>query len=335
MKGTTFWVMGFFSFLAGLNAVNGIFLWAQLGPESIIEPYLIGNVIGGLSIATYLWISILATFVFLGLTMTSIASKLPDSTLVESVMEKVNGLQNDQEVLEKIRARLMIIDASQNETRRDFSEGFSAQREDMKMVRGELFTKFDEKLADFKEKMTRQLGKVEKTVQRTEQVNKKQITTITKQMKDVANLKLKLEELEKELIQPKPRLTSQSDLKKVKGIGTHLANHMKGIGVTNVNELILTDPRIIAEKTSTSQKTIEKLQGRAQLSMLPGLKEKDVTLLEELGITTRKKLADQDPIELGMKMNGILKTYVEQGKISEAEKPTIEKIDSWIKFAKS
>ncbi len=214
------------------------------------------------------------------------------------------------------------------------------------MIRGDLLTKFDKQLGDFQElfsefmevlneKMTRQLRKVEKTVQKTDQTSQKRITAITKQMKEVADLKLHVENLEKELMRPKPRLTSQSDLKKVKGIGTHLATNMKGIGVTNVGELILTDPRTIAAKTNTSQKTIERLQGRAQLSMLPGLKEKDVALLEELDITTRKQLADQDSIELGMKMNGILKTHVEQGKIAETEKPTIEEIDSWIKCAKS
>ncbi len=34
-------------------------------------------------------------------------------------------------------------------------------------------------------------------------------------------------------------------------------------------------------------------------------------------------------------MNGILKAYVEKGKVSEEEKPTIEEIDSWISNARS
>jgi len=107
------------------------------------------------------------------------------------------------------------------------------------------------------------------------------------------------------------------------------------MGITSAGELILTDPLVIAAKTGTSQRTVEKLQGRAQLLMVPGIKGKDITLLEDLGVTTRKKLAEQDPIELGMKMNGILKAYVEKGKVSEAEKPAIEEISSWIKFARS
>jgi predicted flap endonuclease-1-like 5' DNA nuclease len=335
LKGATFGLLGFLAFLAGLNAVNAIFLWAQFGPETIIQPYLIGSFIGGLSIATYLWISVLATFVFLGMTLSGIISKLPEPALLEDVIEKVKSLQNDQKILEKIKTRLMIIDASLSDIRRGFLEGFSEQREDIKRIRGELFNKFDKKLVGFKEEMAKQFGKMEKAVQKAERTNKRNTTTIRKQVKEIANIKLKLEKLEKELARPKPQLTSQSQLKKVKGIGTHLANELKGIGITNVGELILTDPLVIAEKTNASRRTIEKLQGRAQLLMVPGITEKDLTLLEDLGVTTRKKLAEQDPIELGRKMNGILKAYVEKGKISEAEKPTIEEIASWIKFAKS
>ncbi len=69
--------------------------------------------------------------------------------------------------------------------------------------------------------------------------------------------------------------------------------------------------------------------------MVPGIDEKDLIILEDLDIMNRKKLADQDPIELGRRMNGILKAYVEKGKISEAEKPTIEEIDFWIRSARS
>lgn len=337
--GATLWILGFFAFLAGLNAVNAIFLWAQWGPQTIIEPYLIGSFIGGLSIATYLWISILATFVFLGMTLNSILSKLPDSTLFDNVFEKVKDLKNDQKVLEKIKTRLMVIDASLSDIRRGFLEGFSQQGEDIKKIRKELFNKFDKKLAAFKEEMTKHFEKtekgLEKTLKKAETINKKNATLIAKQMKEIANIKSKLEKLEKELVQPKPQLTSQSELKKVKGIGTHLANELKGMGITSVGELILADPLVIAEKTGASKKTVEKLQGRAQLLMVPGITEKDITLLEELGITTRRELAEQDPIELGKKMNGLLKAYVEKGKISETEKPTIEEIASWIKLAKS
>jgi len=65
------------------------------------------------------------------------------------------------------------------------------------------------------------------------------------------------------------------------------------------------------------------------------LKEKDLFLLEELDILDRRTLAEQDPIDLSKKMNAIFKVNVAKGKVSEDDKPTIEEIDSWVKFVKS
>lgn len=335
LRGATVWILGFLAFVAGLNSINAILLLTQQGPEGMFTPYLIGNLTGDLSIATYLWISVLVTFVFLGMTLNSLVNKLPDPAVLDDITKKVDDLQNDQNVLSKLKTRLMIIDANIGEIRSGFVEGFGEQREGLKKMHGEFVNKFDKKLFDFKQEMAATLGKLEKATHESEQSDKRNMVTIKKQMKEIANIKLTLQELEDELAQPKPQLTSQSELRKVKGIGTRLAGEMKGIGIGNVGELILTDPLIIAEKTGSSQKTVEKLQGRAQLLMVPGITAKDITLLEELGINTKRKLADQDAIELGMKMNGILKAYVEKGRISEAEKPTIEELDSWIRFAKT
>ena len=49
----------------------------------------------------------------------------------------------------------------------------------------------------------------------------------------------------------------------------------------------------------------------------------------------RRELAEQNPLELGMKINGISKIYVQDGKIAEAERPTIEEVYNWIKAAKT
>jgi len=338
LKAAALWVLGFLAFVAGLNAVTAVVLWTQLGPETIIQPYLIENFIGSLSVATYLWISILATFVFLGMTLSHLLSKLPDSTMFDDVIEKMMDLKNDDKVLEKIKTRLMIIDAGLSDIRRGFLEGINEQGADIKKLRLEISNKLDKKLTSLKEEVAKTIEKVErsmeKALKKAETTNRKNSNTIAKQLKEIANIRSRLEKLERELASPKPKLTSQSELRKVKGIGTHLANQLKGIGITSVGELILADPQVIAEKTGASRKVVEKLQGRAQLLMIPGITEKDATLLEELGVTTRKKLAEQDPIELGKKMNGILNDYVQKGKLSEVEKPTIEEITSWIRQAK-
>jgi predicted flap endonuclease-1-like 5' DNA nuclease len=338
LKTASLWILAFLAFLAGLNAVNAVVLWTRLGPEMIIQPYLIGNFIGGLSIATYLWISTLATFVFLGMTLSHMLNKLPDSTMFDDVIQEMKSLKNDDEVLEKIKARLMIIDAGLSDIRRGVLEGLNEQGTVLKKFRVELFGRLNKEVAGLKEEVAKGLKEIEnslkKTLKKAETANKKSLNAVVKRLKEIEDIKSKLEKLEKELVTPKPRLTSQSDLKKVRGIGNRLANELKGIGITSVGELIMTDPHVIAEKTGASKKIVEKLQGRAQLLMVPGITEKDVALLEELGVTNRRALAEQDPIELGKKMNGVLNNYVQRGRLSEVEKPTIEEITSWIKFAK-
>jgi len=310
LKGITIWILGFLAFLAVLNSVNAIVLWAQNGPDMPVQPYLIGNVIGGVSVSTYLWISILATFIFLGLAIVSIVRTLTNATILENVFERVRNLQIDQTGMrENVTKRLNTFDSNLFD------------------IRTFLETRTSEVAIKLKE-----MGKA---VQKVDQKNKRKMATIIKQMKEVATIRLKLEKLAEELAEPKPRLTSKSELRKVKGIGTCLENDLKRIGITNVGDLILTDPLAIAEKANASQRRIQKLQGRAQLLMIPGITEKDLTLLENLGIATRRELANQDPIDLCKKTNGILNAYIRKGKFSEVEKPTIEQISSWIKAAKS
>jgi hypothetical protein len=68
--------------------------------------------------------------------------------------------------------------------------------------------------------------------------------------------------------------------------------------------------------------------------MVPGLKQKYLFLLEGANIRDRNSLSDQDPIELSKKINTVFETNVAKGKLSPADKPTIEEIDSWIKFSR-
>jgi len=141
--------------------------------------------------------------------------------------------------------------------------------------------------------------------------------------------------LERDLFRPSPLLTSQNNVEDVKGIGPGKGTELKEIGITNVGDLIMADPKVVAEKMGSTEKTVEKLQGRAQLLMVPGMKEKDLLLLEDLDIVDRKSLADQDPIELGKKINAVFKVNLAKGKIGEADKPTIEEIESWVRFSRA
>lgn len=284
-----------------------------------------------------------------------------------------SGQKLQQKFLESLQARVFLVDENLGAARKEISEKFSNQEKEIKQVytnlvnrfdrelaatktaigkqvregfneQGEmlkefhasLVSRFDTELADVKDGVTRKLGEIDNAISRHAQRNTKNAKAILKQMGEIADIKLKLEKLEFELTKmPKPQLTSQSDPEEVRGIGENTGNDLKEMGITNVRELILTDAGVIADKTGMSLKTVEKLQGRAQLQMIPGIKEKDLALLEDVDVMNRKELAEQDPIDLGRRMNEVLKVQIEEGKISEAEKPTVEEIYSWVKFAKA
>jgi hypothetical protein len=372
LQGKAIWALGFFSFLSGLNAITAIVLAINLGIENTFQPYLIGSLTGPVPVYVYLIVSIVATLIFLGGTAARVVSELSNKELLNEINAKATNLESgqklQQKVLESLQARVFLVDESVNNMKKDVAKSFSKQADDLKQVQTSLGKKFDSDLADVRSDMTRQLNAqskemkqnnenlvglftknladvkdelarqlmgLENTMARHERSNKKTENAILKQEEEIANVKLELERLETEFISPKPQLTSDSKPEDVRGIGENTGNELREMGITSVGELILTDPAVIAAKTELSEKTVEKLQGRAQLAMVPGIKEKELVLLEEVNVTNRKELAEQDPLELGRKINGVFDFCVEKGKISEAEKPTIEEIYSWVKFAKS
>jgi len=242
-----------------------------------------------------------------------------------------SGHQAHQKLLEALQGQVVLLDESLTRVKK----GLSAQAEVIEGVNANLVDKFGPQIADVKETVAKQLGELENALAQHEQRQKKTAAIITKQRAGIAEIKLKLEKLEDELAKPKPLLASQSNVEEINGIGPKKGIELKEIGITDVGGFIMADPKVVAEKMGSSEKTVEKLQGRAQLSMVPGLKGKGIFLLEEVGITDRKSLSEQDPIELSRKINGIFKVNVEKGKVSKDDKPTIEEIDSWVKFVRS
>jgi len=375
LRGKAIWILGFFSFLAGLFAIHAIVLAADpgIGIEGTYQPWLIGSLTGGIPVYVYLLASIIATLVFLGGASIRIVSELSNKDLLNEINAKVENLESGQKLqqkfLESLQARVFLVDESLDSFRKEVTKAFGKQEEEIKQVHANLVNRFDTKLADakngitkelseqeeeikqinanlvnlfiknlaeVKDEMARQLGKIGNTMARHEQSNRRNTKAILKQVGEIADIRLKVEKLEEELAKmPKPQLTSQSVPEEVRGIGETTGNELREMGITNVGELVLTDSAVISEKTGMSEKMVEKLQGRAQIAMVPSVKEKDMILLEEAGVMNRKELASQDPLELGRKINEVFKVYVEEGKISEAEKPTIEEIYSWIKFAKA
>ena len=368
MEGKAIWILGFFSFLSAANTINAIILWTNQGAEYIFQPFLFAGLTEGIPVYVYLLISVIAALIFFGATAHKIISELSNKAILNAINAKVDTIGSEQkvqqQVLESMQARVFLVDESLNGMRKEVAKAFGKQGEEIKQVQADLVKKFDGELADVRSVMTRQfigqsdemkkintnltknlagvkdelsaqLVRMGDAMDRHEQRNVKSEKAILKQKDEIAEVKSKLERLENEFVKPKPLLASHCNVEDVRGIGETTGKDLRAMGITNVGELLLTEPAVIAVRTGMSEKTVEKLQGRAQLAMVPGVKEKDLILLEEAGVTNRKELASQDPFELGKKINGIFKFYVAEGKIAENEKPTIEEIDSWIRFAKT
>ena len=376
MRGKAIWVLGFFSFLSGLNAITAVVLAIDFGIEATFRPYLIDSLIGGVPVYVYLIASIVATLIFLGGTAAKVVDDLSDEYLLNQIFNKANDLENSlnvqQSLLESLKARVFLVDESLNAARKEIAKGFSEEDKEIKQMHtslgnridskladledgiaaqvGEgvnkqgdllkqyeanLVKKFDTKLTDVNDAVAKQLATMDESMRKCATRVRRSTKTLMKQTEEIENIKLKLTEIENELAKPKPELTSQSDIEEVRGIGKTTGDELRAIGITNVGELIMTEAKVVAEKTTTSEKVIEKLQGRAQLALVPGITEKDMILLEEVGIANRKDLANQDAIELGKKINVAFKSCVEEGRMATTEKPTIEEVDSWIKFAKT
>ena len=231
----------------------------------------------------------------------------------------VDSDQNQAKLMDGVQGRMFLVDESLNDVKKKLGQ----QAELIKGVDGNVAEALNPQLSSVKEALVKLESRDEKTN-----------AAIAKQRNEITEIREKLERLESSLMAAKSLLNSRSNVEDVKGIGPNKAAELKEIGITSAGDLIMADPKTVAQKMGSTDKTVEKLQGRAQLSMIPGLKEKDLLMLEELDITDRKSLASQDPFELGKKINAIFKVNLAKGKVSENDRPTIEEVDSWVKFSK-
>jgi hypothetical protein len=240
------------------------------------------------------------------------------------------GRKSQRKMIDGVQEQVFLLDKRLN----SFKRGLKKQNEATKEVIGDFLVSLEPQLGHIKEAVEKQRGEIESALVQIEQKDKNTQVAITEQKNELAEIRLKLEKLEGRLAKPEPLLGSKSNVQEIKGIGHGKGAELKEIGITNVGEFIMADSEVVAGRMGSSKKTVEKLQGRAQLLMVPGLKQKYLYLLEEANIKDRSNLSAQDPIELSKKMNPVFEAKVAKGKISPVDKPTIEEIESWIKYSK-
>jgi predicted flap endonuclease-1-like 5' DNA nuclease len=353
-RGIAVWIFGFLTLLAALSSFGVIVYWARYGSSSIFEPYLIGEIIsslvGDLTVENYLWISLTTTFIFLGITCIIAYRKLPPDPEIIKMFVKVGGNLAALKKTHETTATELVESIEHNrktnlesfnkantnleDTKKETLDVLEKQGKTMQKVRRDMVSTVETKVGETREEMLGALKKQETEIRQVGRLGKQGAAAIKKQKVELEDMKIRLEKIEEKLVPPQPRLKSQDNPEEIRGIGPRLGEELGVLGITNVGELITADPAIIDEKTRVSRDMAERLQATAQLLMIPGVDENDAELLVDAGITSRRELADQDLVPLGRKISEIVKTYIEEGKMSEDEKPTIEEISSWIRIAR-
>ncbi|MFQ6064146.1 MAG: DUF4332 domain-containing protein [Candidatus Bathyarchaeia archaeon] len=348
-RGIIVWILAFLTFLAAINVFNAVMYGIEGTAESTIRPYLISQVVGEIKISDYFWISVITTCAFLALTCIVAFRRLPDPHIFWRMDKLEEGIEENADVIKTTQTSLLIdleksrqareelmnkINTTLADTRRDtistierHGKAIQETNKNLQRVTKEMMSRLEEEHAKSMQQMDMTL---ERATKETHSILEK---AMKKQMTQIKEMTKRIEKLERELF-PQPELTGQNKPEDIKGIGPQLGRELRTIGITNVAELVAADPRTLAERTRATRDTIRHLQTIAQLLMIPGIKEIHTELLEEAGITTRKDLASQEPIQLSQKLEPIATTYIERGKLTKGEKPTIEEIISWIKQAK-
>ena len=337
-RGLIVWILGFLTFLAAMNTLYAVMLGVERDAGEPVNPYLIRYVIPDIPLHYYFWGSVAATCALLAVTSIFAFRRLPDKHLFWKIDKLREGIADNAETMRATQRSLLI----------DLADGRKA--------REELISKVGTSLADTRKETLSRLERHEKViqemnkdVQRTtrqmasrieqehgkaiEQMNATLEKAVKKQAAQIKAMTKRVEKLEQRLL-PQPKLTSQNKPEVIRGIGRQLGKELRTLGITTVAELITADPRTLAKETRATRDMIKHLQTTAQLLMIPSIEENHAELLEEAGITTRTDLARQEPIQLSQKLQPIVKTYIEQKKLTEREKPTIEEISLWIKQAK-
>jgi predicted flap endonuclease-1-like 5' DNA nuclease len=349
-RGITVWIFAFATFLAILSSFAMAVLLVNEGAGSIVRPYILGGIFGDLSVETYLWISVTTTFIFLGITCIIAYRKQPPKPEIIKMFLKVGGnlaalrksqeasitevadqLEYDRKVNRKFFNKL---NSNFEETKKETLALIEEQRKTIKKAHLDLISAIEKKVYETEEKMSATLKKQETATVGVKRLSEEGAVALKNQRAELEEIKLRLERIEGKMVPNQAKLKSLDNPEDIKGIGPSLGKELRGLGITSVNEFLTTDPIIIGEKTRVSQEMAENLQAMAQLMMIPGVDANDAELLIEAGINSRRKLAEQDLIQLSRKVGKIAKIYVEQGKISKDKYPTIEEISSWIRMAK-
>lgn len=328
-RGMIVWLSAFATFLAILSSFSMAVIVVNQGADILVNPYILGRILGNLSAGTYLWICITLTCIFLGVTFIIAYRKQPPNPEIVKMFLKVGG---NLAALRKAQEASITQVADQIEYSSKVNQKFFTKvNTDLEENGKETLALLEAQKRMIKKARANMISTIEK---KTDETGQTIAANLKKERAELEEIKARIERIEGCMVPTQAELKSLANPEDIKGIGPSLGKELRDLGINSVGDFLTTDPTIIGEKTRISQEMAENLQSIGQLMMVPGVDANDAEILLEAGIKSRKALADQDLINLCRKVNKIAKTYVDQGKISKEEYPTIEEVSSWIRMAR-
>ena len=349
-RGIIVWIFAFITFLSIMTSIEMVVLLINVEPGTPVSPYLLSIVAGTQPVETYLFISLIATSISLVITCIIIFQKQPpDPEIIQLLLTIVANLaslkqsqeNSKKEISEKLEYNRKLNQTLVNKVSSDLETGkketldlLAKQERTLKKTHSDLVSTIETKIDENREKMLIDIKKQEVAILGIKRLAEGNSSELEKQRTALEDIKIGLERIEGNLVTNQPQLKSLDNPEEIKGICPALGKELRLLGISNVSEFLTTDPSIIGEKTRVTKEMAENLQAMGQFMMIPDVDSNDAELLVDAGIKTMKELAEHDLIQLSRKIDDLAKIYVEQGKLSKDQRPTIEEIASWKRSAR-
>ena len=333
-RGTLTWFTTLLSFFFGLNSFNALMLLTLNGSDFAVTLSLLNMEMGVVNVFTYFLFSLIATSAFSGATFFCLFKGLPaDPNLLERLAKVESSSSLNTNMLENMQIGFFKRLEDNEKTNEVSLQKMNMHLEESDKARELALQKMNMNLEQTGKITNNALESQNRILQEAQKENMENAQAFKKQSKEFANVKKKIEKIEKTLTPGRTKLTCKSKLESLKGVKPSLATGMRNIGIRNVGEFLTTDPVTIAEKTNELHETVTSLQGQAQLLMIPGVDATDAELLTKVGVTSRKELANQDPVQLTRAIVNSINAHAE-GKTTKSHVPTVDDVWSWIRSAR-
>jgi hypothetical protein len=348
-RGVIIWISALITLLSIITSIGMVVLLVNEGAGSTVSPYLLSLIAGNQPVETYLFMSLVLSSICLAVTCLIIYRKQPpDPEIVNllltiagnlaalkksqenSLNELADKLENDGKLNRTIFSQLS---SAFEEGKKETSDLLAKQVNILKKSQSDLISTLETKMVENREKLLLDLKKQEGVILGVKRLTEEYISDLNKQRTRLEDINVRLVRIEENLVTNPAKLKSLDDPEMIKGIGPALGKDLRLIGISSVGDFLTTDPSVIGEKTRVSREMAENLQAMGQFMMIPGVDSSDAELLVDAGIKSRKELADHDLIQLSRKVGELAKVYVDQGKLSKDQIPTIEEIVYWKRMA--